>query len=149
VDGALVVQEVDRLTGLPHPGEKIADRNPALAPVGLHSRELVGQAAVGQLHHDDEPVVERPERLSREKERVPELLDQLQGLQFPLRLLVVRRAGDDLDRDLDATRGLGVPDLAEAPGPDPEVQPIPAAHGQQPVGGPEGGRGRKRPLPRR
>ena len=81
--------------------------------------ESVVQAPVGQLHDDDQFAVDDLDAVHRQDERMADLLDALEGLQFLLGAGAVHVEGievavDELDGLEQAARGLALPDFAEA-----------------------------------
>ena len=78
--------------------------------------EFLLQARRGQLGDDDQVAVDPLDAFQRQQEGVADLLDAVQGGQFPRRPLVVAAAVNDLDGLGQSAGGVGLPDLAIAAG---------------------------------
>jgi hypothetical protein len=110
-----VVQRLGRVADVPQQGvARDADQAGRLAlDVG------VVQAAVRQLHDDDQFAVRDLDAIQGKDERVANLLDALQGTEFllgagALHVEGVEVAEDEFDGLEEAAGGLALPDLAEA-----------------------------------
>ncbi len=117
LQAVLEVHHVERLGRLAQVADQLAARYPRLAGL-LPVHQDVVQALVGQLHDDDEFVVDALDAVHRQDERVADGLDEVEGPQLLLGAAavavqaVVVGAGNELDR-LEEAAGRLAPALAE------------------------------------
>ena len=118
VQQVAIVEEVEHFGRLGRVAHQLRGGNAGLAEAAAFLL-AVQQAAVGQLHGDDEPIFQAPVGMDGQEIDMPQAADQAERLQFPFCLLEGHGAEHDLDGDLDAARPLGAPDLAKRAGADP------------------------------
>ncbi len=129
LQAVLLIEQVEDLGRLLEVAQQFGPRHAGPAG-GLALHEQVVQAAVGQLHHDDQLAADPLDAVHAEQKRVAEGLDVLQGAQLLLgavgavRVNVVVGAADELDGLEKSARRLALPDLAEAAGAERLDEPV-------------------------
>ncbi len=119
LQSVLLVEQVEDLGRLLEVAQQLGPRHARQTGVAALAEEIV-QAAVGQLHDDDQLAVDPLDAVHAQQEGVAQGLDVLQGAQFLLGaggaavVQVVVVAADELDRLEEAAGGLAFPDLSEA-----------------------------------
>src|SRR5207302_1712655 len=114
----LLVHPVERLGAVAEVAEQVVARHADQAGVLALDVQVV-QAAVGQLHDDDQLAGGDLDAVERADEGVADLLDALQGVEFlfsagAVHVERVEVAVDELDGLEQAARRLALPDFAEA-----------------------------------
>ena len=92
MDDVLAVQEVEPLGRLADVADQFALGDAGMAGLAA-SIEAVAERAIGEFHHDVQPVLRDPEVLGGEQIGVAQVLDEFEGPAFALRRLPSRPVG--------------------------------------------------------
>jgi hypothetical protein len=124
LQAVLEVHPVQRLGSLHQVAQQLGARD-AFFPPGAVLRQHRLEAAVSQLHDDEQDAVDDLDAVHRQDERVTDRLDTLKRRKLLLRRAAARgAAAHELDGLAEPSGGLALPDLAEAPLPQRLEQPV-------------------------
>src|SRR5947209_2440539 len=108
----LAVQEIQRLGRLLKIRNQLLQRD-SVVPFLAAFLKPAAQAAIRQLHDDIKAFFRHGKRLCLQQERVTDILNYLEGFEFPLGGLVMNGPCQHLDSTRDSARSQRAPHLTE------------------------------------
>ena len=112
------IDQIERLGRLAEVAQKFLAGN-ALKPAAAALVVAIAHLPIREFHHHHEVAADQLHAFQREQEGMADRLDLKEGVELLIELMVVARigvirAGDELDRFVQAARGLALPNLAKS-----------------------------------
>ncbi len=133
VQHTFAMQIIERLGRLAEVADQLGRRD-ALSSLQSIGLEAFAQAAVGQVHDDEQLVLLGKVSVRADQEVMGQALDDVQGALLAQPFLMVRGTIDDFDGDGETAGRRRLPDFAEAAAAEELLAPVAAADGQPDFG---------------